>query len=446
MEHKRIGNYNIRNRIGFHYFPDSLHYREKDLSLWLPRLKALDTAFLVLKSPTTRAVPEDFITALSKEKIDIIMDFDLPLSEKIAWADLETLLRAYGKWGVKYALLNQQPNSQSAWGDKYWKQKDLVKSYTQQFMKFAELSLDNGIKPVFSPLVPGGDYWDTAFLKEALQIISKSADSRLINNMLLSAYGWDFGKSLDWGSGGQKTWKSVKPYRVPSASQDQRGFRAYEWYQQCVHDVLGKSLPVMLFQAGIEAPSSKVSHSNSSPVMNRSQQIYHLLKGRNVYDPDDRTKLVSAITPQVLACNFYLLSAGDATNEKYAWFNSQGAPSKTTREIMDTSKPIESRSSTTSSATTAGEKAKNAFKYGRYVLIAESLKPNVQEVLKSMHAYIARYKPVVGFSTEEARQSAYILVVANNNDFSEAGMQQLRQNGSLIKVIQPEEIKVSLNP
>ena len=99
MERKRTGEIKLPSRIGFHYFPDSLHYQEKDLNLWLPRLKDLNAAFLVLNSPTNRAIPEEFISALKQAKITPIINFNLPLSQNTPWGDLEVLMRSYGRWG-----------------------------------------------------------------------------------------------------------------------------------------------------------------------------------------------------------------------------------------------------------------------------------------------------------------------------------------------------------
>lgn len=414
------------------------------MSLWLPRLQELNAAFLVLKSPTKRAIPENFITTLAKQKIDLVMDFNLPLSEKTPWADIETLLRAYGKWGAKYALLNHQPNNQAAWGEKYWKQTGLVKSHTKQFIEFAKLALDCGLKPIFSPLVPGGDYWDTAFLQEALQILSKSADPFIINNMIMSAYAWDFDKSLDWGKGGQKVWKNTRPYKVPRSSQDQRGFRAHEWYTECTQKILGKSLPIMLFQAGINMAPNGKEFGNQAPNTTRLQYIYSLLKGKNVYDHENKTNLVNAISPNVLACNFYLLCADDTSNKNFAWFSPKGMPTQVSRKIFRKFGQADNANAKASPHRKENEQPKNHFKYGRYVLIAESLKPDIQELLKKMHGYITRYKPVIGFSADEAMQSAYILVIAKNGDFSQENIQQLQHNGSLVKVLQPDEIRDSI--
>jgi hypothetical protein len=199
MDHLRAKTYSIANRIGFHYFPDGLHFGEKDLEIWLPRLKELNAQWLVLNSPGNRAVPEEFIRALAQAKIKTILDLDYPLSAEPAWADLETLLRSYGKWGLDYAILDQRPNSQSAWGSAFWKQTDLAGAYAARFRHFAEIALDCGIKPVFAPLLPGGDFWDLAFLETALKTLSETSDTFILNNMVLSAYAWDFDRSLELG-------------------------------------------------------------------------------------------------------------------------------------------------------------------------------------------------------------------------------------------------------
>jgi hypothetical protein len=40
----------------------------------------------------------------------------------------------------------------------------------------------------------------------------------------------------------------------------------------------------------------------------KQQIIYQLLREENVFDPENPEKLISAIAPEVLACNFYALS------------------------------------------------------------------------------------------------------------------------------------------
>jgi len=62
----------MNKRLGFHYFQDVNHYQVRDLNLWLPELQALNAGWLVLKSPSTQAIPEEFITGLVKAEFNLL--------------------------------------------------------------------------------------------------------------------------------------------------------------------------------------------------------------------------------------------------------------------------------------------------------------------------------------------------------------------------------------
>ena len=440
MDHIKTGIDVINNRFGLHYFSDSLHYGEKDLKLWLPRLQQLNAGWLVLNAPANRAIPEEFISGIAQAGIKPIIDFDFPLSDTVPWNDLEVLLRAYGRWGVSHALLNHQPNNQAAWSVEDWRRSDLLQTYTRQFQQFAQLALDCGIKPIYAPLTQGGDYWDLSFLEASLKQLAAESSSFLINNLTFSAYAWDQGKSLEWGAGGSKVWKGVKAYKVPKGSQDQRGFRAYEWYQDVIQATLGKKLPMLLFQAGTaNDPQSGAPQTDLS----RQELVYRLLSGENVYDPENAQRLISAVSSEVKACSFYLLSAADTAAKAYAWFTPDGiaqAAAQTILALRQKSAKAEEKS-----PSPARDNSSYVFDHGRYILIAQSLKPRMQEILQKMHAYVSRYKPMIGFSCEEAKKSAYILVIAYQEDFPQKEIEQLQNSGSLVRVIHPDELRTSLS-
>ena len=71
------------NRIGFHYYPDYNHYRDKDLHKWLPELDALGATWLTLLAPGGRAIPENFIRGLISQGIEPILHFKLPLESRL---------------------------------------------------------------------------------------------------------------------------------------------------------------------------------------------------------------------------------------------------------------------------------------------------------------------------------------------------------------------------
>ena len=73
----------VLNRLGFHYFPDTFHYREIDRTTWLPKLQELGAGWVVLQSDAERAIPESFITSLIDGGIQPIVQFHLPLARPI---------------------------------------------------------------------------------------------------------------------------------------------------------------------------------------------------------------------------------------------------------------------------------------------------------------------------------------------------------------------------
>ena len=124
-------------KIGFHYRRDADHYTEKDLALWLPKLKSLGASWVVLPAPISRAIPEFFITTLKEEKIEPVLHFQLG-SEKFPQVDEMILyFETYQKWGVKYVILFDRPNLQTSWGSESWAQSDLTGRFLDGFLPLA---------------------------------------------------------------------------------------------------------------------------------------------------------------------------------------------------------------------------------------------------------------------------------------------------------------------
>jgi hypothetical protein len=269
----------------------------------------LNAQWLVIQSPVNRAIPEGFIRSLTASGINLLIDFNSSFSAEIDWHDLELLISFYGKWGAKYALLNQHPNQQVSWAANQWGNPDLIGTVVSQFIRFGTLCLENGIRPVFPLLTPGGDYWDLAFLKIALLNLKEAAPLAIQNNFVISAAAWDWGKSLDWGVGGQERWPKVKPYKSPLESQNQLGFRTFEWYASIAQDVFDKSIPILLLQAGLSNDPQNPDVDVHSSELEKLLAIYRLLKGENVYEALDESRILQSIPPDVIGCCFYLLSS-----------------------------------------------------------------------------------------------------------------------------------------
>jgi len=443
MEHQAIKNYHLPNRLGFHYFPDCRHYTEKDVKRWLPTLKDIKAQWLVIKSPINRAISEGFIRSFSDSGIDLVIDFNAPLSDQLDWHDLELLLTYYGKWGVKYAILNQHPNQKKSWAGTKWGDAQLIDSVISDFIRFGSLCLENTIRPVFPLLTPGGDYWDLAFLKTALLKLKKEASLAIQNNFILSAVAWDWNKPLDWGAGGNECWPNVKPYKIPQEDQNQLGFRTYEWYAPIAKEVFGKNIPVLLLQAGVSHGPQDSESSYQSSGLERLLAIYRLIKGENVYETLDGSQLLPPVSPDVIGCCFYLLSSDGAADRTLQWFSPDGVRLPPAQAIFIAEQGNKDNQAETN-IEPIGSQPKENYRHNRYILISKELEPETPTLLELLHPFIEKFRPMIGYSVTEANRSAMILAIAPSFGPEPADFEQIRNNGSLVKVIRPGEIPAYL--
>ena len=247
-------------RLGFHYFPDSLHYREVDLHAWLPEIKALGGSWLTLIAPNDRAIPEAFLRGLMREYIEPVLHFRLPVDRPTDLDSLSLLLKAYADWGVRYVALFDRPNLRANWSPSAWVRSDLVERFLDVFIPAANMVQQVGLVPIFPPLEPGGDYWDTAFLPRRITGILRRGQNQLAENLILGAYAWVNKHPMNWGAGGPERWPQARPYHTPEGQEDQRGFYIFDWYLAIAEAVLNAARPVILLGAGYN-PASKVKRT-----------------------------------------------------------------------------------------------------------------------------------------------------------------------------------------
>ncbi|MBN1668148.1 MAG: hypothetical protein JW862_13740, partial [Anaerolineales bacterium] len=265
---------------GFHYLPGTHSYRQFDLDNWLPRLALLKARWLVIQAPINRAIPEYFLTRLLSRQIEPVIHFaNLPIGGRLL-DDLQPLFEVYARWGIRYLCIYDRPNLQKNWPAQNWGQANLVETFLDQYLPVANASLQAGLTPIFPPLEPGGDYWDTAFLQAALQGLRRRRALPLLKKMMLGAYAYYQSQDLNWGAGGPERWPLVRPYSDNLATQDQRGFRIFDWYLAIARATLGKSMPIFLFGMGAH-PACPASQPEQARL---NLQIVQLLAGQTVDD------------------------------------------------------------------------------------------------------------------------------------------------------------------
>ena len=293
------------SRLGFHYFPDDSHYSEKDLEEWLPTLLRLSANWLVLPAAPERLIPEAFIKGLKEAGIRPVV-WIKGHADDITAELLSPTLASYGEWGVTEVVVFDRPNIRSSWSSSEWARSGLVERFVDRMLPILQLERASGMHPVFPPLEPGGDYWDTAFLETALQSMLRRGHRSLVEDLHLAIYARTFGKPLEWGYGGPKQWAANRPYNTPDDSQDQIGFRTFDWYAATAESVVGKTLPMIVVAGG---PPSTLEDGDG--------EIASVL----------RAVQTGQLPQSVLGFNFYLLSASpNSPDSSSAWFDSPTQP------------------------------------------------------------------------------------------------------------------------
>ncbi len=461
---------NPNQRLGIHYFPDTHHYRIRDLENWLPELKRMGMGWLTLLAPTGRAIPEYFIRGLLDNEIQPILHFQLPTHDPIPPEALRLLYRSYARWGVTWVALFDRPNNRLNWDASDWAQVDLVERFLDLFVPHAEIAVDEGLTPIFPPLQPGGDYWDLSFLQSALSGLARRGRSRLLDRLALSAYAWIGDKPLAWGKGGPDRWPKSHPYHTPEGSEDQLGFRIFDWYLAIARREIGKYPPIFLLRTGILSEDG-----NEGPV-SLDLQLHaelNLAAGRlftpTVEDSSAEIPAEKEIPDQVLACCFWFLAAGESCAFKsQAWFTHEGEKLPVVQGfyrlgaqafIAQPEQPISENGGLSENASAISEpnlepmgtEASGPSPEPARPARPKSSKPLLHYVLLPLYAWgaadwdlealqpiIQETHPTVGFSLAEARLAARVTVVGGEGAISKDALNMLRENGCVVERVRED--------
>lgn len=430
----------VDSRCGFHYFPDTLHYRDADLNIWLPELQALGAAWLILRSDLDRAIPESFIRGIKQAGIQPIIQLSLPLNDASILQETGTLLEVYARWGVRYVILFDRPNARSAWPAAGWAQQDLVERFLDRYLPAANLAYANGIVPVFPPLDPGGSYWDTAFLRSALNVIQRRKQEQLLQSLVLSAYGWTNGRSLNWGAGGPEAWPQARPYKASQTGQDQRGFRIFDWYQSIAREVLHQNVPVILLQAGLPGDMREQPQTvfQSSQYVENYKSILRLCAGEAAADPMFPENMLAPLPSQVIACNFWLPSlGGDGEQITAEEAESRGKP-ELLKWIQVWRREREAQAKNLSIV-----EGENNHSIRHYLLLPGTEWGVSDWYLEIIRPFVKKHLPTVGFSLVEAEKASQVTVVGNLQNYPEDLLSRLKKSGCEIDLINGDGTKIA---
>lgn len=424
----------VSPRMGFHYFADMDHYTAKDLSTWLPVLKQLNTSWLVLQTDASRAIPEQFINGLVRAGIKPILDVLLPLPNSPSASDMKAIFRAYARWGVQHIILFARPNMMQSWSTAGWVQQDLVERFVDRFLPLATTIAQSGMMPIFPPLEPGGSYWDLSFLKQSLQSIQRRGFSELINHMGIASYAYTYNHELDYGSGGPAKWPKTLPYSKSSESEDQHGFRNYEWLQSSVLSACGIELPVFLLGAGIKEPGSSYSPEIHAGIC---LNILEKLK-----DPSAE----NAIPDYVQSCNFYVLSATKGSPAfEHAWFKEEDDYLPIVDLLLPDTHHEEAKTGMDHVAVDhdLNINFNHSHPIDHYLLLPLYDWGVADYHLEVTRPFVQKYRPTIGFSIQEAALAKKVTVIGGEQSFSDDALSELRARGSVVDRITGDGISIA---
>ena len=179
------------------------------------------------------------------------------------------------------------------------------------FIPIANSSLTTGLTPIFPPLKPGGDYWDTAFLRQALQSLRRRGLNNILDQLVIGAYSYPGSKPIQWGAGGPERWPNARPYFTPPGVENQRGFRIFDWYSAISQAMLSQKSPIFLFGMGYTSEVKDYIDLNIT--------ISRLLGGEYIegYEP----------IPDHVIGGAYRLFVNKSENMDWGWFELNGKPS-----------------------------------------------------------------------------------------------------------------------
>ena len=431
-------NNKIINQFGVHYYQDTLHYRNEDLNFWLPILKNMNTAWIVLKSDKGRAIPEEFIKTLLKEQITPVIEFNLPIKSNIGTNDLKLLIQMYAKWGIKYVIFYDRPNQKDSWSDNYWTQNDLIDRFLDLYIPLAKFAINEGLIPVFPPLEPGGNYWDTAFLRTCIKNLIRREQSLILENLVIAAYAHTYDHELNWGIGGPESWPLSKPYITPSGSQDQKGLRIYEWYGAITNALLMRDVPIILLEAGVSSNPKK--NKNDLDQIRKdwlNQKLIALLLHSQQSISINQETTIPPLSPTVMACNFWILASDkDQPEANAAWFLERNIQNPNISEMIESFKQGKRTFTSESIKQNKSRRAdpKQAL-ISHYVLLPEYEHEISDWELELITPLLKKSKATLGFSKDEALLSQKVTLLEGKNLYSDNVLPTLKEFGCVVELL-----------
>ncbi len=412
--------------IGFHYYMDVQHFDGEHARFWIPEIKDLGASWLTLYSEIDRPVPEPFVKELIEHDVEPVIRISTPQIKPLDRGAIYGLLRSYSNWGVHYVHVLNEPNLAGEWAPEDWCKPRLVERFVDILLPCLDYMADVGLYPLFTPLCPGGHYWDTAFLESALEAMVQRERMPLFDRMAICMHNYASNRPLLWGKGGRAKWTAARPYSCPPGCQDQCGFYLFEWYDEIVRAKVGHSLPLIAGENGLVVGTRNYP---SYPVID---EVTHAQRAVDM----SRMLMKGEVPDYVFNNAFWVLAQGE--NEKFdyhPWYRNDG----TTLPAVDAMKALDKHPRCFSWRQRAerpkGFRPEQKPIY-HYLLLALSENGVREEALEVVAPYVARFNPTVGFSIDEARLASRVTILGDAIGSADFVEKELQESGCLVDRIE----------
>jgi len=408
-------------KIGFSYFTSPNYQLHSQLSDWLPIMKDFGASSVIFQSDFLRAIPEDAFIISRESGIKPIVHFTSELPKARDLKKTAILVDIYKKRGVEEIIFGDRPNLKGAWPTASWHDKNLVEHFLDRFIPLASYAVQQGIRPVFPPLQPGGDFWDTSFIDLAISSLKNRKLESILQNLILSSFGYTFGKPLSWGMGGPERWTGAKPYQLQDGQEDQLGFNNFEWVKKIAERNLGFEVPVIILEAGFHGKSNQ--EKNKDEIL---KSIKSILAALGKGSAKDLTDSAIKFPASVLGCYFSL--------EKIRILMDGHLPLTQFFEIFELPKQEKKPES----------KINKEPKIISHYLLLPSHAGSVSDVvLNKVRPIIKKFKPAVGFSLFEASFAQNVSIFPDPILFTEEKINQLRSAGCKVEILPDSGIEIA---
>ena len=409
MEHTTSKALQIQARHGFHILPEHIKNDPTYAEKFITFAKASATRCAVVEVLSLQSLPVNLISTLDENGITVDVFLKTTMREEFDLLAYQDLINTLSNLHIRHLILFDRPNQQNFWDPQTWIKPNLLEIFLEKFSLLAEKCLEKNIQPVFPPLQPGGDFWDTVFLRLALQSLKDKGKTNLLENLTLCAYSWTNDHSIQWGAGGPERWPASTPYYTPQNSENQQGFRTFDWYQANAKAVLNHTLPILLLQAGRAAEYGIPSQTDPLSI---TQDILEVLYP-NLYMRSDEEDLREPIPAEVSTC-FFLVDMD--------WQNLQGLFAK-----------IQNAQAVQPEKTASPEQSKSIpDQFVHYLLVPDESWQSDPAKTAALQPFMNKFHPHTGVSVNEALDASEVTLLVTEYDDMQEKMNILAQNESIL--------------